>query len=219
MTPPATAPPAEVAREPAARGAAETRDRILISACETIAEVGFEKVRMRMVADRAGVSTALLHYHFSNRETLFAEALRYTFEHSGRKQYEATPPNGESWAWRLARMIESSLPIDRALRQDSLLWEELWLRAARDPESRELAIRLYADTRAWLEAAIRQGTAAGEFADCDAAAVADLIVVLTDGYAVHLLLGDPLVDLSSATREIWGIVSARLGVTGPFPTR
>ncbi|MFF3542870.1 3-hydroxyacyl-CoA dehydrogenase NAD-binding domain-containing protein [Streptomyces platensis] len=44
----------------------ETRERILSAACEVIAEVGFEKIRMRMVAEHAGVSTALLHYHFEN---------------------------------------------------------------------------------------------------------------------------------------------------------
>ena len=56
--------------------AAGTRDAILSAACEIIAEEGFEKIRMRMVAERAGVSTAALHYHFDNREKLFAEALR-----------------------------------------------------------------------------------------------------------------------------------------------
>ena len=34
--------------------AAETRAAILDAACETIAEIGFEKIRMRMVAERAG---------------------------------------------------------------------------------------------------------------------------------------------------------------------
>ncbi|MEU8033404.1 TetR/AcrR family transcriptional regulator [Streptomyces sp. NPDC049099] len=45
-----------------------------ISACEAIAETGFEKIRMRMVAERAGVSTALLHYHFDKE--LWIRALR-----------------------------------------------------------------------------------------------------------------------------------------------
>ncbi|WP_229894053.1 TetR/AcrR family transcriptional regulator [Streptomyces glebosus] len=60
-----------------AEGTLETRERILSAACEVIAEVGFEKIRMRMVAEHAGVSTALLHYHFENRERLFAEAMTH----------------------------------------------------------------------------------------------------------------------------------------------
>ncbi len=68
--------------------AAETREAILTAACEVIAEIGFEKIRMRMVAERAGVSTAALHYHFDTRENLFAEALRYSFDHTGADVYE-----------------------------------------------------------------------------------------------------------------------------------
>ena len=69
--------------------AAETREAILNAACEVIADIGFENVRMRIVAERAGVSTAALHYHFDTREKLFAEALRYSFDHTGRDVYEA----------------------------------------------------------------------------------------------------------------------------------
>ncbi|GAB3964853.1 TetR family transcriptional regulator C-terminal domain-containing protein [Actinoallomurus acanthiterrae] len=207
------------ASEPLSDRAAETRQQILIAACDTIAEIGFEKVRMRMVAERAGVSTALLHYHFENRERLFAEALRYTFETSGRDEYVAEPPDARPLTWKLARMIESSLPVNPELRRDALLWEELWLRAARDPGSRELTVRLYAEAQEWFAETIEAGVAAGEFAPCDARAVAELIIVLTDGYAVHLVFDDPLVELARAKAEIWALVGARLGLTGPFPAR
>ena len=63
--------------------AAETREAILSAAAKSSPTIGFEKIRMRMVAERAGVSTAALHYHFDTREKLFAEALRYSFEHTG----------------------------------------------------------------------------------------------------------------------------------------
>ena len=76
------------ARRTRAEIAAATREAILSAACEIIAEEGFEKIRMRLVAERAGVSTAALHYHFDNREKLFAEALRYSFEHTGRDVYQ-----------------------------------------------------------------------------------------------------------------------------------
>jgi AcrR family transcriptional regulator len=61
---------------------ADTRERILTAACEVIADIGFEKIRMRMVAERAGVSTALLHYHFDTREKLFTEAMTHSFAHT-----------------------------------------------------------------------------------------------------------------------------------------
>lgn len=199
--------------------AAETRQQILVAACDVIAEIGFEKVRMRMVAERAGVSTALLHYHFENRERLFAEALRYSFEHSGREEYDAEPPVERPLTWKLARMIDACLPISAETRRDMLLWAELWPRAARDADSRELTIRLYRDVHAWLVEAIEAGVAAGEFGPCDAATAAELILVLTDGYSVHLLFDDPLIGLDRARNEIWQQLSSRIGIDVPFPAR
>jgi AcrR family transcriptional regulator len=209
------------AAQPAGDKATETRERILAGACATIAEVGLEKVRMWMVAKRAGVSTALLHYHFSNRETLFAEALRYSFETSGRAVYEAEGPAERTWSWRLARIVEAMLPVNAELRQDSLLWQELWLRAARDAESRELAVRLYADMHKWVVEAIRGGIDAGEFtpAAADPDAVAELVLALVDGYSARLTFDDPLVDLPRATGAIWSVLVDRLGVGAPFPER
>ena len=76
-----------------------------------IAEIGFENIRMRMVAERAGVSTAALHYHFDTRENLFAEALHYSFDHTGADVYEARGSDDTATA-RLARIISASLPAD-----------------------------------------------------------------------------------------------------------
>ena len=92
--------------------AAATREAILSAACDVIADEGFEKIRMRMVADRAGVSTAALHYHFDTREKLFAEAMRHSFEHTGRDVYEARS-GGDTATNRLARIISASLPTSR----------------------------------------------------------------------------------------------------------
>ncbi|KJY24178.1 TetR family transcriptional regulator, partial [Streptomyces sp. NRRL S-444] len=66
-----------------AERALETRERILKAACEVIAEIGFENVSMRKVAEHAGVSKALLHYHFDTREKLFAEAMTHSFAQTG----------------------------------------------------------------------------------------------------------------------------------------
>ena len=199
--------------------AAQTRTNILVAACETIAEIGFDKVRMRNVAERAGVSTALLHYHFSNREKLFQEALRYTFETVGRDEYEAPAPADNPHAWRLARIIDSSLPMDEDTRRDGLLWQELWLRAARDKDSREFTHWLYAELRDWIRGVVAEGVAAGNFGPCDPAKVADLVLILTDGYSVHLAFGDPAFDLHAAETTIWRLVSAELGLSIPFPRR
>jgi AcrR family transcriptional regulator len=49
---------------------AKTRDLILDVAENLFAERGFHGVSVREVADAAGVRQSLVHYHFSNKETL-----------------------------------------------------------------------------------------------------------------------------------------------------
>jgi AcrR family transcriptional regulator len=194
-----------------------TRRKILNAACEVIAELGFEGVRMRSVAARAEVSSALLHYHFENREKLFLAALRFSFENAGTAAYDQAAPGDLPNTWRLARIIDGCLPLDADLRRDFLLWQELWLRGARDEDSKALAVVLYGELREWVGGAIRDGINAGEFIACDVQAVTDLLLALVDGYGIRLVLDDPLLTFDRARTQIWATVSRELGATLPFP--
>ncbi len=196
--------------------AAQTREAILQAACEVIAETGFENIRMRMVAERAGVSTAALHYHFDTRENLFAAALDYSFGSTGAEVYEAKGSDDTATA-RLARIISASLPLTPSLRREWAMWQELWCRAARDPESRTLAVDLYKAHTSWIVDTLDQGIASGEFRSCDVAAHAQLINALCDGYGVQLMIKSPAVSVQSARAHIWEIATAPLGIDVPFP--
>ncbi|MER0484823.1 TetR family transcriptional regulator C-terminal domain-containing protein [Streptomyces sp. Edi2] len=193
----------------------ETRERILSAACEVIAEVGFEKIRMRMVAEHAGVSTALLHYHFENRERLFAEAMTHSFAQTGTELERDADTVPASVV--LARILHNMLPTDPELRQDWRLWQELWVRALRDETARHFAVDLYDQLHTWIGEAIRRGIASGEFADCDVEAASTLLVALSDGFGIRLMLGDPRTDLARAQAAIWRAVAGTLGVPDAFP--
>ncbi|MFI9259505.1 TetR/AcrR family transcriptional regulator [Streptomyces sioyaensis] len=193
----------------------ETRERILAAACEVIAEVGFEKIRMRMVAEHAGVSTALLHYHFENRERLFAEAMTYSFGQTGTELERDADTVPASVV--LARILHNMLPTDPELRQDWRLWQELWVRALRDETAQQLAVDLYDQLHTWIARAIRRGIAAGEFRDCDVDAASSLLLALSDGFGIRLMLGDPRIDLAAAQAAIWRAVAGTLGVPDAFP--
>ena len=194
-----------------------TRRRILAAACEVIAEMGFEGVRMRIVAARAEVSSALLHYHFSNRETLFLAALRHSFEHTGEETYLAEPPAEAPATFRLARIVDACLPLDTELRRDFVLWQELLLRGTRDAESKDLAVLFYQEMREWIGGTIRDGINRGEFIACDVPAVTDLLLALTDGFGIRLMLDDPVVTADRTRQAVWACLSRELGITRPFP--
>ncbi|MGW7528321.1 TetR/AcrR family transcriptional regulator [Streptomyces sp. NPDC054783] len=194
---------------------ADTRERILTAACEVIAEIGFEKIRMRMVAERAGVSTALLHYHFDTREKLFTEAMTHSFAHTAvdvERDAETAPA-----AVVLARILRSLLPSDPELRQDWRLWQELWARALRDETTRAFAVDLYAQLHAWVSGAVRRGVASGEFTPTDVDELSTLVLSLSDGYGIRLMLRDPTVTLDTALTAIWRQVSAALDLPDTLP--
>ncbi|MFE7773781.1 TetR/AcrR family transcriptional regulator [Streptomyces sp. NPDC057445] len=193
----------------------ETRERILSAACEVIAEVGFEKIRMRMVAEHAGVSTALLHYHFETREKLFTEAMKHSFAQTGtelERDADSVPASVI-----LARILHSLLPTDPELRQDWRLWQELWVRALRDETARSFAVDLYDQLHTWVGQAMRRGIDSGEFAAFDVDATSTQLLVMCDGFGIRLMLGDPKVDLATAQSAIWGAVAPALGVPAVFP--
>ena len=56
---------------------AETIERIMQSTVDTVARRGAEGATLKDIATGAGVSKALLHYHFKSKEELLIESLKY----------------------------------------------------------------------------------------------------------------------------------------------
>jgi TetR/AcrR family transcriptional regulator len=63
----------EASKEP------ETREAILVAARAVFTEKGFNGARMQEIADKASINKALLHYYFSNKETLFETIFKEAF--------------------------------------------------------------------------------------------------------------------------------------------
>jgi AcrR family transcriptional regulator len=203
------------------------RERILRAACELIAERGIGGARIAQIAKAAGVSTALVHYHFKTREVLLAETLDYAFDLAAAVRLRPVGENGDgengngdggSAAQRLADVVEQSLPSTDPGRREWQLWAELWLGAARDPSLRPIAAQMYARYRTWIAAAIAEGVAAEEFAPVDPGDTADLAMALIDGLGLRVLLGDPSMPLDQARERIGEILARELRIpAGQLP--
>jgi AcrR family transcriptional regulator len=188
------------------------RERILAAAVRRIASEGIDGVRIARIAMDAGVSTALVHYHFASRDALLAEALDYSYAHADASRTAGGELPGASHAERLERIIDQCLPSSPELRDDWVLWVELWLRAVRSEELRPFAAELYARMRAWLAREIAAGVRDGEFKRCDPEDVADRTLALIDGFGVRTLVGDPMVPLERARRAIGSALARELGL-------
>ncbi len=187
------------------------RERILAAAVRRIAGEGIDGVRIARIAIDAGVSTSLVHYHFDSREALLAEALDWSYTHAADARIDRRP------ARRLARRALDAdgrpVPARRpSLRQDWVLWVELWLRAVRHPELRPVAEELYARLHAWFADEIAAGVTAGEFAACDPDQVADHALALIDGFGIRNLIGDGAIGLERARDGIESALARDLGL-------
>jgi AcrR family transcriptional regulator len=57
------------------RGGTDSRERILAAAVDDFGEHGYDGAKIRSIAARAGVDSALVHHYFGTKADLFAEAV------------------------------------------------------------------------------------------------------------------------------------------------
>lgn len=192
---------------------AGARDRILAAAVSRIASDGIDDVRIARIAMDAGVSPALVHYHFDSRETLLAEALDYSYARAGDARISSGELPAATHAERLSSMVGQCLPTTPELAEDWVLWVELWLRAVRHPELRPVAEELYGRLRDWFAEEIQAGVDSGEFdSDADVQAVADRTLALLDGFGIRTLIGDSHVPLDRARAAVEESLARDLGL-------
>jgi AcrR family transcriptional regulator len=192
--------------------APEGRERLLDAAVRLIAREGIDNVRIARIAAEAGVSAGLVHYHFASRDALLEEAIEHSYERAGDMRLTALGEGRADAVQRLRAMIDQCLPSTPALREDWVLWVELWLRGARDPALRPVAARLYARLHDWFAEAIADGVAAGQLRDCDVGRMADRLLALLDGYGIRVITEDPKMPLQRARAEVWAAVAGELGL-------
>jgi AcrR family transcriptional regulator len=216
-----SAAPPVVARVPAARTPddepADSRGRILEAAAQCIAESGVEGVRMAAIAQAAGVSTALLHYHFATKEALFERVLRHSYESSTLLDLAAMRDDGLGAADRLAAYLNRCIPSDELLHRDLLLWQEFGAMSPRYPAMADVTSEMFQGDVDRVASIIRDGIEEGVFVECDAPLVARTSVALCDGLNTRVLAGDPTTTLTESRRVIATAVAQLLGAADPLP--
>lgn len=167
---------------------AERKATILEAVVGVIIDVGLTEMTVADVARRAGVSTALVHYHFESKAALIAAALEAASAED-RLQREAVAAGAGSVLERLEGVLCGTLPGD-ADDASWLLWIESWGEVRRAP----MIGRVMADHDAHeftaILALLDAGVRSGEFSCADPVSVAARITALRDGLAIqHTLFG------------------------------
>ena len=167
----------------------DRKTEILEAACRVIARRGVRGLRMEELASEAGVSVALIYYHFESRENL----LRRTLEYVDDRAADYTTPNAGrslSVADGLAAALVGEIQEDPHVRQNSAVWGELRASAWFDEALREPVERLTDAWIAWVADQIRSGQAAETIPpEVDARAAAERLTALVEGVSGRWLGG------------------------------
>jgi AcrR family transcriptional regulator len=183
------------ASRPRTRGNAA--DRILAAAVECAGQLGVAQVSLQAVADAAGVSKALIHYHFRDRDELLARMADWLtaalVQAEEQTLAEAAPADGLDalWRWLDAELTGGRI---RALVDLGQERGEVVREAAR--RSREVRRTQATTTIEWLFAALSLTPR------LPAPLVADVAVAFLDGLAGEAAL-DPAANLRLRFDVFW----------------
>jgi AcrR family transcriptional regulator len=188
------------------------REQMLRAALEVIAERGYADTRIADVAERTGISPALVIYYFKTKDQLLTEAIRYsedTWYVDGQRRLAALP----TAAARVEEIVAMScLPeADPEPHASWLLWLDFWALAARNPEVAGLRQKADERWRDLISSLVVSGQEAGEFRAVDPNSVAILLSALLDGLAIQIALEDPVVDTDRAFDLSMRLVADLLG--------
>jgi AcrR family transcriptional regulator len=182
------------------------RQRLLSTAVELIPELGWNAVSTRILAQRAGLAPALVHYHFESLQALLREATLASMREAlqGIDTIFEQAGTLEAGLDMLLGALDAYTGTDRA----SLLFVEAYLASLRDPRLAQELAAVLVDFRLrfseWLAA----------HGQPDPTPTAAVLAAALDGVLLHRAVGPELT--SSAVRQVLGRVLVR--VESP-PTR
>jgi AcrR family transcriptional regulator len=155
---------------------------LLKTACEVIAEQGFGHTRTVDIARAAGVSQALLFYHFETKDRLFAQAFTYAarLHLNALGDIERSTGTPLDRLRTLLRLCSPAIPTE-----GWRLWIDAWAEAMRSSELEEISRRIDSQGRLLLRSIIEAGVSCGEFKCADPDAATWRILGLIDGFAIQ----------------------------------
>jgi AcrR family transcriptional regulator len=190
----------------------QRREQMLQAALDVISARGYADTRIADVAERAGVSPALVIYYFKTKDQLLTEAIRY-YEDNFYAVGQSRLARLTTAAERLEEFVAMScLPeADPGPASSWQLWLDFWAQAARNAEV--ASVRQKSDER-WrdvIASLVHEGQEAGEFRAVDVPSFALYLSTLLDGLTIQIALNDPVVDSVRAFELTMQFVADQLG--------
>ncbi|HET6855892.1 MAG TPA: TetR/AcrR family transcriptional regulator [Streptomyces sp.] len=182
---------------------------IMEAAVRVIARSGVRGLRVEQLAAEAGVSTALIYYHFGDRAGLVRRTLEFISDRAEAYTDEIAAAAGDPRE-ELEQMLLLELQDTPRVRENSTAWGELRASAIFETDLRET---LAHSTRSWVNdvaEAIRAAQSAGTAsAKADPEAAAERLTALVEGISERWLSGS--LSLERARELLGGALTVELG--------
>jgi AcrR family transcriptional regulator len=168
------------------------RERLLRAALEVLAERGFGDTRLTDIAERAGVSPALVVYYFKTKDGVLTEAIRLG-EHEWYEAVAKRLSQHKSAARRLEEIVAMTCFGEDSpeVAEPWSLWIDLWSQSVRHEDVGNVRREFDVHWRSTLRDLVVEGQKLGEFRKVDADDFAVAFSALLDGFAVQFALNDP----------------------------
>lgn len=185
---------------------AERREQILRSASHTIAQRGIKSLRIADVAADAGLSPGIIHYYFTNKQSLTRAAFERNFERSLARRAAILNSN-EAAPQKLRSVVDAFLPDDDETVEAWHVWAELWVEGLHDPDLQALNERAYGEWRSIISMIIRAGQGAGQIEQGNPVELANMLVGMLDGLALQVLVGSRDMTIAAMRRTCHSFVA------------
>jgi TetR/AcrR family transcriptional regulator, regulator of cefoperazone and chloramphenicol sensitivity len=184
-------------------GGDERRDSLVRAAFSCLAADGFEGLRTRSVASRAGVNIATLHYYFPTKEALIGGVADYLASQFITLHAPPVASTGKAALDRLHQEFADAHFYRTEHPELAAVMLELQVRGRRDGAIRKIIEPLFGHWRYGIERFLAAGIEDGAFRrDLDVAGAAALFVSAMIG-ANNLRLSESELDIIFAAIEAW----------------
>ena len=177
---------------PVTRRSPEVRlDGLLRTACDVIGERGLANTRAADVAAAAGVSQALVFYHFETKERLLAQAFTWAAEQD-LNRLDAVATSSATPLEKVRKILKWYAPTGSS--KSWAMWIDCWSESMRVPELEKVSRRLDLRWKDALTDVIVAGVKEGEFSCPDPTGAAWRVIALIDGLAVQVTVHERVIS-------------------------
>ncbi|RDZ44674.1 TetR/AcrR family transcriptional regulator [Haloferax sp. Atlit-10N] len=159
----------------------EVHEELMAATYRALCAHGYADLTMQRIADEAGKSKSLLHYHYGTKQELLVAFLGYLFD---RFEERVAATEGDAPETRLRVLLDKMVPDgddDGDYDRFGLALNELRTQAPYVEAYREQVARNEAIIRRRLADIIREGVEEGHFREVDADRTASLLFAALDG--------------------------------------